>query len=271
MIRIDAHLPYASFAEVDNQQGYKEQKSFEEHLLSQDIESQSAASIYGYIAVESTQTEEGNVSLLNFANQNTFIKGIIGWIDPTADNVIEKLSYYSTHPRFAGIHYSVDEKNLKEISKPTFSEVLSFLTDHNLTIDLNTTPQFLRTIKELAEAFPHQKFILNYLGNPLIKEGILIPWADDIFMLAEYPNLYCKLMGTLDINSFSYKNLEPFFSVVLHAFGCNRIMFGSDWRHTEKEYSAILEIIEKALEPFSEEEKRKIWLENATRIYGLKA
>src|SRR5438270_689794 len=48
----------------------------------------------GCIAVQANQSEEETNYLLSFAEENTFIKGVVGWIDLTRDNVLERLSYY---------------------------------------------------------------------------------------------------------------------------------------------------------------------------------
>ena len=52
-------------------------------------------SIDGSILVQVDQTEKGNDHLLRLAEQNNFIKAVVGWVDLRDKNVEERLAYYS--------------------------------------------------------------------------------------------------------------------------------------------------------------------------------
>ena len=45
----------------------------------------------GCIAVQANQTEDKNDFLIDLANKNNFIKGIVGWIDLMDDNLKSRL------------------------------------------------------------------------------------------------------------------------------------------------------------------------------------
>lgn len=242
----------------------------DEKLFSFNFNPETQHSVEGCILTESRQNLEENSLLLNLSNRYSFIKAVIGWVDLNNPAAVEQLAYYSSHSKFAGIRFSIKENNLKKILTPSFNKAVSFLSEHNLTFDFHLEPQYLKVAKELSTIFQDQKFILNYMGKPRIKEGILIPWADDIFHLAESPNVFCKLMGTGSSKVFDLKQVEPFFSVVLHAFGFDRIMFGSSSHSLADEYSQILEMIDNTLIPFPDAEKSKIWGQNAIDVYGIR-
>jgi L-fuconolactonase len=59
---------------------------------------------------------------------------------------------------------------------------------------------------------------------------------------------------------------------VFSAFGVDRLMYGSDWPVSllAAEYSECVNIIEKYMSNYSDEDKRKVFGENAARFYGLK-
>ncbi|RYD81374.1 MAG: amidohydrolase, partial [Sphingobacteriales bacterium] len=49
----------------------------------------------GCVAIQADQSEEETIFLLQLAGTFSFIKGIVGWVDLRADNIEERLAYYS--------------------------------------------------------------------------------------------------------------------------------------------------------------------------------
>src|SRR4051812_30375099 len=54
-----------------------------------------ACGIDGCVIVQADQSEADNELQLNHAENHDFIKGIVGWVDLMADNLEERLAYYS--------------------------------------------------------------------------------------------------------------------------------------------------------------------------------
>jgi L-fuconolactonase len=61
--------------------------------------------IEGCVAVQVDQTEAGNDFLLDLAEKNSFIKGIVGWIDLQSDNIEERLQHYSSIKPMKGFRH----------------------------------------------------------------------------------------------------------------------------------------------------------------------
>ena len=51
--------------------------------------------LHGCIAVQADQSEEETEFLLKCAQENPFLKGVVGWVDLRAGNVEERLAKYS--------------------------------------------------------------------------------------------------------------------------------------------------------------------------------
>jgi L-fuconolactonase len=74
-----------------------------------------------------------------------------------------------------------------------------------------------------------------------------------------------------DFNSWTPEQLQPYFDVVLEAFGPDRLLFGSDWPVclVATSYKNWADLVRKNISSFSETEQAKIMGENAIRVYKL--
>lgn len=63
--------------------------------------------IDGCVAVQADQSEIETKFLLNLAKQNPFIKGVVGWIDLQADDLSERLDYFTKNTLFKGVRHVV--------------------------------------------------------------------------------------------------------------------------------------------------------------------
>ena len=92
--------------------------------------------------------------------------------------------------------------------------------------------------------------------------------------LAKRPNVYCKLSGLVteaDWEQWTPATLEPYWRVVLDAFGPNRILFGSDWPVAllASSYQRWVDAVTEWVAPLSESERNAIWGGTASRVYSL--
>jgi L-fuconolactonase len=61
----------------------------------------------GCVAVQAVQAEEENDFLLGFAEQNSFIKGVVGWVDLRADNISQRLEHFAPNKKLKGFRHVV--------------------------------------------------------------------------------------------------------------------------------------------------------------------
>jgi L-fuconolactonase len=108
----------------------------------------------------------------------------------------------------------------------------------------------------------------------LIKKGVFEGWATNIKMLALQPNVSCKISGMVteaDFLNWQEADFIPYLDIIVHAFGIDRVMFGSDWPvcQVAATYSEMLAIVTKYFSTFSKNEQAKFFGENAARFYQL--
>jgi len=229
----------------------------------------------GCVAVQARPSTRETQWLLELADEHSFIKGVVGWVDLTAPDVREQLEEFARHPKLKGIrHLLQDEPDDAYMLRPDFKRGIGVLGEMGLVYDLLLFPRHLPYAVELVSQFPEQQFVLDHLAKPPIKEGRLSPWREEIRRLAALPNVVCKLSGMVteaDWHGWRKEDFTPYLDVVLEAFGPRRLMIGSDWPvcTLAGEYRPVMEIVIDYISQLSEDEQADILGRNAVRVYRL--
>jgi L-fuconolactonase len=143
-----------------------------------------------------------------------------------------------------------------------------------LSFDLCLYHHQLPAAIELVRAIPEVSFILDHLGKPSIRSGVLDPWRDQIRRLAAMDNVTCKVSGMAteaDWGAWRPEDLRPYLEVVVEAFGWGRLMFGSDWPVSTLAvtYTRWLEVVEELVAGISATEREALFGGTARRVYRL--
>ena len=229
----------------------------------------------GCISVQARQTREETDFLINLAKENSFIKGVVGWLDLCSERVENDLEEVANLPKVCGLRHIVqDEPNPEFLLRKDFKKGISKLVNYDLCYDILVYPKQLPVTVQFVDAFPNQRFVLDHMAKPCIKDKILSPWDTHIKMLAQRSNVYCKLSGMVTETTWHKWNPEdftPYLDVVFEAFGTERLMIGSDWPvcTLSGSYSDVISIFERYIHSFSEDEKENIFGKNAIVFYGL--
>lgn len=236
----------------------------------------SDTNIDGTVAVQARQNLDETEWLLELADSNGFIKGIVGWVDLRSDAVTAQLKTYASHPKFVGVRHVVhDEPDDRFMLDDKFLQGIAELKAFDLTYDLLLFPKHIPIAIEVVKQFPEQKFVLDHIAKPFIKDGTLEPWSPDIRELATYDNVYCKVSGMVTEarwKDWKQADYTPYLDVVFESFGVDRIMFGSDWPvcTLSGTYQEVVEIVRDYVERLSEDEQNRIMGANASQFYHLK-
>jgi L-fuconolactonase len=230
----------------------------------------------GCVAVQADQTEEQNTFLLALANNNPFIKGIVGWVDLRAENIEERLKYYQQFNLIKGFrHVLQGEVNRALMLEDNFKHGVSLLAKYGFTYDVLIFPDQLKYASKLAREFPDQKFVLDHIAKPNIKEDKIDAWAAEIALLGECKNVYCKVSGMVteaDWAGWDNSTFAPYLDVIFEAFGTGRVMFGSDWPVclvAAEGYRQMKAIVDDYVQRFNPREQEMIFGGNAVTFYNL--
>lgn len=192
-----------------------------------------AAGFDACIAVQARQNFDETRWLLELAQENSFIAGVVGWADLRAENVRDQLATFSENPKFVGVRHVVQaEPDDHFLLRPEFLRGIAALKEFDLTYDILIYPRHLPVAIQFVQRFPEQRFVLDHVAKPFIKAQTVEPWATHIRELAKFPNVFCKLSGMVteaDWMSWKPEHFQPYLETVLGAFGSDRLMIGSDW------------------------------------------
>ena len=234
-----------------------------------------SAGIGGTVAVQARQTVAETSWLLELADQHAFIKGVVGWVDLCSAELRSQLSRLSAHPKFRGVRHVVqDEPDDRFLLREDFLRGLGMLAEFGLTFDILIFPRHLARACDLVARFPEQRFVLDHIAKPRIKDGLITQWAVDVRRLAAFPNVFCKVSGMVteaDWQQWQQDDFRPYLEVVLEAFGAQRTMFGSDWPvcMLAGTYADVIEVVSPFVGQLPHADQVAFWGETAQRFYGL--
>ena len=181
------------------------------------------AGIGGSVAVQARQTFEETNWLLDLADRNPLIRGVVGWVDLQSDRVEEQLHACAKRPQCVGVRHVVqDEPDPRFVLQEKFVRGLKHLHRFSLTYDLLIIPHQLPAALELVKKLPEQPFVIDHMAKPQIKAGEIDAWQQDIQAIASQPHVLCKLSGIVTQATWCGWKREDFtryLDVVLEAFG----------------------------------------------------
>jgi len=234
-----------------------------------------AAGFDGTIAVQARQVVGETDWLLHLADRHAFIRGVVGWVDLRSPRVGDELARVARHPKLVGVRHVVhDEPDDAFLLRPDFRAGIARLRELDLTYDLLLFPKHLPFAARLVEELPEQLFVLDHIAKPLIREGVLSPWKEDLRRLAAFPNVFCKLSGMVTEARWGQwrpQDFHPYLDVVVEAFGVERLMIGSDWPvcTLSGDYASTVAIVLDYVQRFPAEARDGILGGNGARFYGL--
>ena len=232
--------------------------------------------IDGCVAVQANQTLQETDFLLDLAKTNDFIKGIVGWVDlrnKAVDTVLEK---YSEQKEIKGFRHIVQgEADHNFMLRPDFMRGISHLDTYGYTYDILIFPHQLGATLEFVKKFPDQRFVIDHMAKPYIKDGFFNGWAILMKEIAKHENVYCKLSGMIteaDYNSWTPDQIIPYMDLVLGAFGPDRLMYGSDWPVCliAGNYARVKQLVVNFIADLSTTEQQRIMGGNTIKFYNLR-
>jgi len=275
-MRIDAHQHFWKFDPVKDGWITNEMSVVRRDFFAEDIQPRLAENNFdGCVAVQADQSETETNFLLKLAQENDFIRGVVGWIDLQDKNINERLSHYRQFKVLKGFrHILQGEKERDFMLKPEFMNGIKALKDFDFTYDILVLPDQLQYIKIFVAAFPGQKFVIDHIAKPYIKDRKMDDWKRDIAAVAQYENVYCKISGLVtetEWRTWKEKDFAPYLDSVTEAFGIDRIMFGSDWPVCllAASYKQVVDIVKNYFSSFTNAEQQKIFGTTAIQFYNL--
>lgn len=275
-MRIDAHQHFWRYGPDTHAWIDESMTALRRDFLPRDLEPLlRAAGFDGCIAVQAQQDVAETEWLLALADEHAFIRGVVGWVDLCASGLREQLARVAAHARLCGIRHVLQDEPAGFMLREDFQRGIAALAEFDLAYDTLIYAHQLREALQLVEAFPSQRFVIDHIAKPAIRDGEIDGWRHDITAIARHPNVYCKLSGMVteaDWQSWTPAGLAPYIDVALDAFGPDRLMIGSDWPvcTLAAPYATVMQVATTRIAGRSPNGLDAVLGENAARFYRLR-
>jgi L-fuconolactonase len=194
----------------------------------------------GAIKVEASPWVEDNLWVLEVAQRDTIIVGVIGNLEPDKPEFKEYFDRYRKHPLFRGIRYGNlwGRDPAKQAENPVFIDGLKLLADADLVLDTaNPRMTLLESMLKISDKVPNLRIVLDHLPNFVPTAAERPAYDAALRDFAKRPQVYVKLSAILrrvdgkvstDVNRY-----RETLDLLVATFGEDRILFGSDWPNSD--------------------------------------
>jgi L-fuconolactonase len=231
-----------------------------------------AAGIEGTILVQAAPTEAETLYLLDVANIAELVRGVVGWTDFDAADAVARIDTLCARKLLVGLRPMVqDIADDDWLLRPALAPLLAAMARGGLVFDALVKPRNLQKLLQVVGHHSDLTFVLDHCGKPALGSGETESWRRDLALLAERPNVVCKLSGLVTEAKPDWQpaDLRRTVDHVLVCFSPQRVLWGSDWPvvNLAGGYAQWLAATEALLADLSPHEKADILGGTAARIY----
>jgi len=232
--------------------------------------------VTGTVVVEASPFVEDNQWLLDMADKDSFLLGLVGHLEPGSNDFPKLLKRFDRHEKFLGIRVNLQQA-AKRLDEAAFLSHLELLGRRALVLDLLCNTSTLPKVAPLAKKLPRVRMMVNHLANPRIDgkqpEG---KWADGIRAAAAHKNVSCKVSALADAawstTGSAAEDIDfyrPWLDHVWKAFGDDRLIYSSNWPVCLKaaEYAQVQQLAEQYVQDKEPAVIEKFFHGNAARFY----
>jgi L-fuconolactonase len=204
--------------------------------------------IVGAIEIDASPWVEDNLWVLEQEQNETFMVGTAGNLQPEKPEFKEYLERYHRNKLFLGIRYgNVWGYNLvAQVENPVFIEGLKLMAQADLTLDSgNARPDLIAALIKVKDKVPGLRIVLDHTGNlaprpPQPNGRGQISAADRSVMeanlreLVKRPGIFFKISEVMQVEADGAPVTDPAvykprLDYLLDIFSEDRVVFGSDW------------------------------------------
>lgn len=199
--------------------------------------------VTGAIVVEASPWLEDNQWVLDTAEKDKIIVGVIGNLEPGKPDFSKHLERFQKNPLFRGIRCGNLWGNdiAGQAGNLRFVSDLKALAGAGLVLDTaNPDPALLAAIVKLTDQVPDLKVVIDHLPQMTLPtdKAIQKTYEADLRELGQRPKVYIKISEVLRrVNGQIPTNLDFYrgrLDELYATFGQDRLLYGSDWPNSDK-------------------------------------
>lgn len=208
--------------------------------------------VTGTVVVEASPWVEDNQWVLDLANDDPFIVGLIGHLKPGTVDFAKHLKRFAKNPLFRGIRINSGDL-AKGLDQDAYIADVKRLADNDLELDVNGGPDMPGVVARLAERLPELRVVINHVANVRI-DGKAVPadWLEGMHAAAKHRRVFCKVSALVEGATPRLEKVPaeldfylPVLDAVWNASGEDRLIYGSNWPVSERfaSYATVLRIV----------------------------
>lgn len=186
--------------------------------------------VVGTVVVEASDWVEDNAWILELAETNDDIVGLIGNLEPGKPEFAGNLKRFSGNPLFLGLRLRGAVNN--RLGEDAVLSDIKRLADRDQTLDIHGGSRMLGPTSMIAGKFPSLRIVVNHL--PFSDwDGNVSEMKRALSELTRHPNVYMKvsavvrrLKGEVVVDPEFYR---PGLDALYDLFGPDRLVYGSNW------------------------------------------
>jgi L-fuconolactonase len=274
---IDGHI---HLFDASRPQGapYQGPPEFTKHIsLPADYVAQAAPlGIVGAVILEASPWVEDNLWVLEVAQTNPMMVGVVGSLQPEKPEFAEYLERYHKNPLYRGIRVLDAWRGPmgQLLTNPAFIGGLKLLAQADLVLDTaNPSMDLLSAVLRISDQVPDLRVVLDHLPAMEPKPEEASAYAAVLTELHGRPNIYVKLSEILHrVNGSVAADLASHRDRLDHLFGIfgeDRVLFGSDYPNSVGT-ATLSEIVALVKQYFSSKPRsvaEKYFWRNSLRCY----
>ena len=188
--------------------------------------------IEGTVLVQTLPSEADTEFMLGLADRHPQVRAVVGWVDLKAADAPQRIERLARHPRLKGLRPMLqDLPDDAWIADPALDAAVDAMRAHRLCFDALVLPRHLSALAWFARRHPELPMVIDHAAKPHIASGEIEPWLTEMGVLADMPQVHCKLSGLLTEAgpAPTAQRLQPYVEALYRLFGAERLMWGSDW------------------------------------------
>ena len=234
--------------------------------------------VVGAIEVECSPWLEDNQWVLDVAENDTMIVGMVGNLEPGKPDFRKHLERFHRNRLFLGIRYgNLWSRDLaRELPNPDFVSGLKALAEAGLELDTaNPNPALLSAVLRLTDLVPELRVVIDHLPQlqPPEEAGARRAYESTLRELAQRRQVYVKISEVLrrvdgrvpESLDFYRSRLDELWGL----FGEDRLIYGSDWPNSDQwaPYTRVLTVVREYFTGKGPAAAQKYFWENSISAY----
>jgi L-fuconolactonase len=232
--------------------------------------------VTGTVVVEASPLVEDNQWLLDLAQDEPLIVGIVGRLLPGSEDFGKHLERFAKNPLFRGIR--VNHADLKRgLEDARFLKDLQRLADVDLELDLNGGPELPHDVARAAKNAKSLRIVINHCAN-LNVDGQPPPsdWLTGMKAAAGHANVWCKVSALVEGAGRGGQEApkdagyyRPVLDALWQTFGEDRLIYGSNWPVSQRfgSYETVFTLVSEYFGTKGAKQAEKFFAGNAMAAY----